>query len=86
MVVIPPHLRSIADQDGTVILDIERDQFFSMNPAGSFIWERLLKGEGLDQIAKALAEETGAEISIVVADVNEFAADLKCKQLFQFPQ
>jgi hypothetical protein len=86
MVVTPSHLRSIVDRDGAVILDIKSDQFFSMNPVGSYIWERLLKGEGLDQIARALAEETGTEISIVIADVADFAADLKCKQLFQFPQ
>ena len=85
MIVMPPHLRSIVDHDGAVILDIKRDQFFSMNPVGSYIWERLLKGEDLEQIAKALAAETGTEISVVVADVNDFVADLKSKQLFHFP-
>jgi hypothetical protein len=86
MATMPAHLRSIVDHDGAVILDIKRDQFFSMNPVGSYIWERLLKGEGLDQIARELAEETGTDISIVMADVNDFVADLKSKQLFQFPQ
>jgi len=85
LIVMPPHLRSIVDHDGAVILDIKRDQFFSMNPVGSYIWERLLKGEDLEQIAKALAAETGTEISVVVADVNDFVADLKSKQLFHFP-
>jgi Coenzyme PQQ synthesis protein D (PqqD) len=80
------HLRSIVDHDGAVILDMKRDHFFSLNPVGSYIWERLLKGEDLDQISKALAEETGTEISVVVADVNDFIADLQSKQLFHFPQ
>jgi hypothetical protein len=86
MATMPSHLRSIVDHDGAVILDIKRDQFFSMNPVGSYIWERLLKGEGLDQIAKELAEETETEISLVIADINDFVADLKSKQLFHFPQ
>jgi hypothetical protein len=86
MPTIPSHLRSIVDHDGAVILDIKRDQFFSMNPVGSYIWERLLKGEGLDQIARELAEETETEISLVIADINDFVADLKSKQLFHFPQ
>jgi hypothetical protein len=86
MVVMPAHLRSIVDHDGAVILDINRDQFFSMNTVGSYIWERLLNGEGLDQIARELAQETGTEISIVMADINDFAADLKSKQLFHFHQ
>ena len=76
MATMPSHLRSIVDHDGAVILDIKRDQFFSMNPVGSYIWERLLKGEGLDQIAKELAEETETEISLVIADINDFVADL----------
>ena len=86
MTTMPPHLRSIVDHDGAVILDIKRDQFFSMNPVGSYIWERLLKGEGLDQIARELAEETRTEISLVITDINDFIADLKNKQLIDFPQ
>ena len=82
---IPAHIRSVVDHDGAVILDVKRDQFFSMNPVGSYIWERLLKDEGLDQIAKAIAEKTGAEISVVIADVNDFVAEVKNKGLFQFP-
>jgi hypothetical protein len=85
MVVMPSHIRSIVDHDGAVILDIKKDQFFSLNPVGSYIWERLLKGENLDQIEKALAEETGTEISVVMSDVNDFVADLKSKKLFHFP-
>jgi hypothetical protein len=85
MVTTPTHLRSIVDHDGAVILDITRDQFFSMNPVGAYIWARLLDGEGLDQIAKTLAEETGTDLAVVTADVNDFVADLKSKHLFHFP-
>jgi hypothetical protein len=84
MAATPANLRSIVDHDGAVILDIENDQFFSMNPVGAYIWQRLVNGEGLDQIAKALAEDTGTNISIVLADINEFLADLKSKHLFHF--
>jgi hypothetical protein len=31
MTIAPAHLRSIVDHDGAVILDISRDQFFSLN-------------------------------------------------------
>ena len=85
MAAMPAHLRSIVDHDGAVILDINRDQFFSMNPVGTYIWARLLDGQGIDQVAKALAEETGTDIALVTADVNDFVADLKNKQLFHFP-
>jgi hypothetical protein len=84
VVTTPTHLRSIVDHDGAVILDISRDQFFSMNAVAAYIWTRLLKGEGLDTIAKALAAETGTDISTVMLDVNDFVADLKSKHLFHF--
>jgi hypothetical protein len=64
MVTPPSHLHSIVDHDGAIILDISTDQFFSMNPVGAYIWQHLLKGEWVDEIARALAEETGAEISV----------------------
>jgi hypothetical protein len=84
VVTMPTHLRSIVDHDGAVILDIGRDQFFSMNTVGAYIWTRLHKGEGLDTIAKALAAETGTDISTVMLDVDDFVADLKSKHLFHF--
>jgi hypothetical protein len=80
----PPNLRSIVDHDGAVILDVDRDQFFSLNPVGAFIWTHLLKGEVPDQIAQALAKESGADIVLVMADVDEFLADLKGKHLLRF--
>lgn len=80
----PTHLRSIVDHDGAVILDINNDQFFSLNPVGAYIWERLLAGKSLDSIATSLAEETGAELTRVMLDLDEFVAELKDKHLFYF--
>jgi Coenzyme PQQ synthesis protein D (PqqD) len=85
MVTIMPNLRSVVDHDGAVILDINRDQFFSMNPMGALIWTRLLNGEGLDQIRDALVAETGMDTSVLSADVDDFMADLKSKHLVHFP-
>ncbi len=85
MAAMPAHLRSIVDHDGAVILDIKRGEFFSMNPVGAYIWARLVDGQEIDKIAKALAEETGTDIVAILADVNDFITDLKCKHLFHFP-
>ena len=78
-------LRSIVDHDGAVILDIDRDLFFSMNPMGAFIWAHLGNGETPDQIKVSIAVETGANADLVSSDVDEFISDLKCKKLFHFP-
>jgi hypothetical protein len=82
MITNSSNLRSIVDHDGAVILDISRDQFYSMNPVGTFVWARLQKGESLDQIVTALAAETGHDSDTVRNDVDDFVADLKSKHLF----
>jgi hypothetical protein len=79
------HIRSIVDHDGAVILNFKCDQFYSTNLVGAYIWTRLRDGIGVDQIARELSDETGADLSAVLADVNEFLAELKDKHLFQFP-
>ena len=75
------HLRSFVDHDGAVILDISRDQFFSLNPIGAYIWKRLNEGESIEQIAQSLVKETGADVSVVLSDIDEFVTDLKSKRL-----
>lgn len=80
---IDSSIRFISDHDGAVLLDIERDQFFSLNPMGSLIWRRLEEGAPLDRIKAAIAEETGMDLSVVESDVDEFIAELKAKKLLQ---
>jgi len=85
MLTIAPSLRTVFDHDGAIILDIGSDQFFSVNSIGAFIWTRLLEGNDLHQITEALVSETGMDVSIVSADVGNFVADLKSKNLFHLP-
>jgi len=80
----PTNLRSIVDHDGAVILDITRDQFFSLNPVGTLIWTRLGNGQTVEHIKAAIAGETGMDLAVVSADVDEFIADLKAKKLLNF--
>jgi hypothetical protein len=74
-------LRSIVDHDGAVILDISRDEFFSLNTVGAFIWTHLGKGDSLERIKASLSAETGMDIAVVSVDVDEFVAELKSKKL-----
>lgn len=78
-------LRSIVDRDGAIILDIEHDQFLSLNPVGTYIWNKLRTGETIAAIKRALAMETGTVADVVSADVDEFIEDLKSKHLYCFP-
>jgi hypothetical protein len=76
-----PHLQSIVDQDGAVILDIERGLISTLNPIGAYVWQGLQRGESLETIIANLARETGEESLIVERDVREFVEDLKQKRL-----
>ena len=56
-----PHLRSFANEDGTVILNTRLGTISTLNPTGAFIWQALKRGESLEAIAESLAQETGEQ-------------------------
>ena len=76
-----PNLRSIVNDDGAVILDIERDSISTLNPTGAYVWQGLERGESLETIIVNLTRETGEEFLLVERDVREFVEDLKQKRL-----
>ena len=81
MVAVAPHLRSVVDHDGAVILDIERDAMLTLNSTGGYVWERLRQGKLIDEIICELAAETAADPIAVDRDVRAFLEDLKSKHL-----
>jgi hypothetical protein len=76
-----PNLQSIVDQDGAVILDIERGLISTLNPIGAYVWQGLQRGESLETILVNLVRETGEESLTVERDVREFVDDLKQRRL-----
>jgi len=76
-----PHLRSVVDHDGAVILDIERDSMLTINSTGSYVWQRLQQGKQIDEIIRELASETGADPVAVDRDVQAFLDELKSRHL-----
>ena len=81
MVEIVPHIRSIVDHDGAVILDIPRNTMTTLDSTGAYVWERLQGGLQVDAIVRELAHDTGVEESVVAKDVEEFMEQLKSKHL-----
>jgi hypothetical protein len=77
------HLRSIIDQDGAVILDIERDAMLTLNSTGGYVWEKLRQGKLIDEIICELAREAGIDPEIVGRDVHAFLEELKSKRLLR---
>jgi hypothetical protein len=81
MVTVAPHIRSIVDCDGAVILDIPRDTMLTLNSTGAYVWEKLKQGKLIDEIVSELASETGADPVAVDLDVRTFLDELKSKRL-----
>jgi len=75
------HLRSVVDQDGAVILDLERNTISPLNSTGAYIWERLRQGVHVDEIIGNLARDAEADISVVDRDVRAFVEELRLKHL-----
>jgi hypothetical protein len=81
MATIRPSLRSVVDRDGAVILDFERNAMLTINPTGSYVWQRLHEGMQIDEIIRELADESGTDLLQVDRDVRLFLEDLKSRHL-----
>lgn len=77
------HLQTVVDQDGVAILDIDRGQVSKLNPTGAFVWQRLQRGETIEEVIANLACETGEEIHVIERDVREFVEVLKEQRLLR---
>ena len=77
------HLRSVVDQDGAVILDMERNAMSTLNPTGGYVWDGLQRGKPVDDIISDLARETGTDVVIVDRDVRDFIEELRSKHLLK---
>jgi hypothetical protein len=81
MITVAPHIRSVIDHDGAVILDIPRNTMTTLDSTGAYVWERLQRGLQTDVIVRELANDTGADELVVATDVEEFMEKLKSKHL-----
>jgi hypothetical protein len=77
---IQPHVRSVIDPDGAVLLDLVRGKYYSLNGTGAQIWQKLEAGLGVAEIEAELGSG-GAPAEQVRDDVREFIDGLRAKQL-----
>jgi hypothetical protein len=81
MLAITPNLRSSADHDGAVILDISHNAMATLNSTGAYIWQRLERGLPVEAIIDELVRETGIDSALIANDVHLFVEELKSKRL-----
>jgi len=75
------HLRTIANQDGAVILNSAAGTITTLNSSGAFVWQALERGENQDAIVADLARETGEQVDTLERDVRKFIDALKNQHL-----
>ncbi len=75
------HLRTIANQDGAVILNSAAGTITTLNSTGAFVWQALERGENQDAIVADLARETGERVDTLERDVRKFIDALKNQHL-----
>jgi hypothetical protein len=69
--------------DEAVLLNVDTSEYYSLDPVGALLWERLGKGEALEAAARAVAAEYGVPAARVQADARELIADLVAEGLLQ---
>jgi hypothetical protein len=70
-------VRSTQNQDGTIVLDIERGRMLRLNLTGALIFERLQQGQTESQIINGISQEFRVSHHIAQADVGEFLKSME---------
>lgn len=78
---VHPHVRSVLDPDGAVLLDLRQGRYYSLNGVGAEIWSQIESGRTVPEIESHLVDALGAPADAVGADVAAFVNDLVTKKL-----
>lgn len=75
-------VKETENEDGAVLLDVEKGVCFSLNPVGLRIWGLLKQGSNIDQITDALKQDYAVlPRPQLLEDVYSFMHDLENKEL-----
>lgn len=70
-------IRSTRNEDGGIVLDIDRGQMFRLNPVGALILDFLGKGRSEAEIAQEVADQYNISLEVARVDVREFLGSLE---------
>ena len=69
-----PGVKAIIDPEGSVLLDIPRGRYYSLNAVGAQIWQGLEQGLSAEEIEGQLLDAYRADQDRVREDVARFLA------------
>ena len=73
---VPSHVLSRSVGDDTVLLDLHRDEYFSLDSVGTQVWCLLVEGESVKSIVDRITETYGVDVAVVADDVDALISDL----------
>jgi hypothetical protein len=76
-------VRTAANQDGAVLMDIALGQMYSINPCGARILQQLNDGRSPEEIAETFVTDFGISREQALTDICEFVQQLEVQQLIR---
>ena len=73
---VPPQVMSRLVGDETVLLDLASGVYFGVDGVGQRVWEAVVEGNSLEQIAAVIVNEYNVDEAQAQADVLAFAQEL----------
>ena len=70
-----------ADEDGSVLMNLESGKIFSLNGVGAKVWTMLEQGLTHEHIIESLVQEYSVSRQEIQEDVEIFIHGLECKGL-----
>jgi transglutaminase-like putative cysteine protease len=65
-----PHIRSVVHGDRTILLDLRRGRYYSLDEVGTRVWALLGEGADVSAIVDRIGEEFDAPIGVIETDVD----------------
>lgn len=78
---IAPHVRSMADETGAVLLDLKAGVYYSLNGTAARIWDKVEEGLALHEIREHLLTAYPTAAGQIDRDLQTFVDNLQGKGL-----
>lgn len=80
---VSPECVSCEVEDGIAILDLKSNTYFSLDPVGAAVWDRMATPASLDDLATALAAEYDVAPGDCRGDIADLLKDMLAHGLIQ---
>jgi len=74
------------DDEESVLLDLTTRRYFTLNPTGAVIWERIVAGDDLDAIVNAVTEAFEIDAQSALPYVELFLSSLEKEGLISISE